>query len=161
MRAPARRPACVLFAVLCLTAVLTLPGCQSDDRLISTLFEGVGDEEPPPMNGITGPERDAWLGPLAPLAADSDIAELELAFEELPGGQTRRWINFDTQTRWEVAPRRPAGTPQGHRLLLTVARPETGAPARWVLAAERTEKGRWLPAETDHRHREALLDAGL
>ncbi|MCK9240319.1 hypothetical protein [Desulfocurvus sp.] len=152
-RARTARPglAPVLAAlILC----LLLAGCMSSGRFMDTLTEGLGSgEEPRPLGGVQGAQREAWLGPLEPLAGDSDLEELELAFEELPAGLDRRWLNFETQVQWEVSARgvpEARQTPEGlRRTLQARATPQGGATARAPLTALRDDKGRWQPAGAD------------
>ncbi|WP_028586501.1 hypothetical protein [Desulfocurvus vexinensis] len=143
--APVRAP--LLILVLALAAALLLAGCTSTKRFFGTLTEGFGSgEAPPAMGGVAGAERAAWLGPLAPLAEDSDLAEMQEAFDELPSGLSRRWSNFDTQVKWEVVARGAEATAPGkRRTLLARATPEGGAPVEAPLAARFEDEGRWLP----------------
>lgn len=132
---------------LALAAVLLLAGCTSTKRFFGTLTEGFGSgEAPPPMGGLTGEERAAWLGPLAALADDSDLAEMQDAFDELPSGQSRRWINFDTQVKWEVVARgAEAMAPGKRRTLLARATPEGHPSVETPLTARFRSEGHWLP----------------
>jgi len=143
--APARILALAL--VLALAVALLLAGCTSTKRFFGTLTEGFGSgEAPPAMGGVAGAERAAWLGPLAALADDSDLAEMQEAFGELPRGLSRRWINFDTQVKWEVEARGAEATAPGkRRTLLARATPEGGATVEAPLAARFEDEGRWLP----------------
>jgi hypothetical protein len=128
---------------------------MSTGRFLGTLTEGFGSgEAPAPMGGLAGEERAAWLGPLAPLAGDSDLEELELAFEELPGGLSRRWLNFETQVQWEISAQgvpEAKQTPEGLRRTLVVsAAPgdaaKGAAPATVRLTALGQGDGTWRPA---------------
>jgi len=142
--------------VLMLALAMALPGCSS--RHMEALFSGLPSDSEAPFGGIAGPERDAWLGTLAPLVAESDLEELAAAFDEVPDGQTRSWINFDTQSKWRIEAQKPDVVDyEIRRALLVQVVPETGETVTEALAAMRLEQGKWACAKMDPAQRELLL----